>query len=302
MIKPMLCRKGDMPFNDPLWTFQYKLDGERGIAQLLSHDHPAELFTRSGKNSGLKFPEVVESLAIQDHYMILDGEVVALNEQGVPDFQRLSLRSHLSKPDEIAIRRQIVPVLLYVFDILSIDGESLVDLPLRERLVILDAQVRTTDNLKILPHVPEHGVRMMESAASIGAEGLIAKRLDSKYQYGKRSPDWLKLKFADEGDFLVCGFTDGEGARRSLFGALVLGEMVEGKIRHVGSVGTGFTEATLKHLLPILQKHETYDCPFDTPPEKAHWMTPTLIANVAFQERTKDQKLRFPAFRGLRDD
>jgi bifunctional non-homologous end joining protein LigD len=296
--KPMFATSADaLPAGDG-WIYEVKWDGYRAIVSVRGGD--VTLTSRNDNDLTGRFPSVAQAVprAVRTPDCVLDGEVCALDEQGRASFSAMQQ----GKPD--------TPIVLYVFDVLEIDGEPLVDLPLverRERLAgLLDKRsraVRLSDGF-------EDGEALLEAAKAQGLEGVVAKRKDSRYQPGRRSREWLKVKTHGRQEFVVAGYTRGKGTRQHGFGSLVLGVYDdEGQLRYAGNVGTGFSTKEIDRLLRLLRPLETKGCPFAEPPKMPRvrkgdvvWVEPKLVAEVEFAEWTHDGHLRAPSYQGLRED
>jgi bifunctional non-homologous end joining protein LigD len=293
----------DEPFSDPDWIFERKLDGVRCVAHRDASG--VRLLSRTDRVMNGDYPELAAALERQPAAdFVLDGEVVALDSRGITSFQRLQRRG-----------RERVPLYLYAFDLLRLDGRDLRRLPLRERKAALRGALRFRDPIRYTPHRNEHGGELYREACRRGLEGIIAKRADSPYR-ATRSRDWLKLKCHAEQELVIGGFTGPRGSRTD-FGALLVGYWEDGgrtapasarshaRLRYAGKVGTGFDRATLTELGARLRELERADSPFaDVHPVPAgtHWVEPELVAQVAFGEWTRDGRLRHPRYLGLRDD
>jgi bifunctional non-homologous end joining protein LigD len=295
----MLASTGDAPTDSADFAYEPKYDGIRAI---VSVGPPSEVrfWSRLGNEKTKQYPAVATALhdwaRTLDEPVLLDGEIVALDERGTPvGFQNLQQGAKRG-------------VALILFDVLRIGGEDLRPLPLTERRARLEALVRGLDDprIRISQQVVGAGGRaLQERAEKEGWEGLIAKRLDSIYRSGKRSPDWRKLKLVRRQVCVVGGWTDPRGTR-PFFGALLLGLYDErGRLDYVGHSGGGFTDAELGRLWKQLRALETKASPFANTPktnERPHWVKPALVAEVKFTEWTADNKLRHPTYIGLRDD
>jgi len=208
----------------------------------------------------------------------------------------------------IELLSKIMPATLIVFDILHKDGEDLINLPLIERKKILEEVVEENERIVISTYVIGKGKKFFEEVKKRGLEGVMAKKLDSTYQLGKRSKDWLKIKYLKTLDCIICGFTEGTGWREEYFGALLCGIYYQGKLLYIGRVGTGWNEEDLKQLTSLLKKLEIDKNPFDvfeeepSIVEKVHWVKPKLVAEIKFMNLSKDLKMRAPSFKRLRDD
>ena len=274
------------------WVFEEKYDGIRALA--IRQRRPTRLFSRSLRDITAEFAEVARHVdALPGGDLALDGELVALDRHNVSRFQLFQRRGE-----------QGVRLRYALFDVLERSGRRLFSASLRERRAVLEDLVATADPM-LLPsrRVPGSGARAYATARERGWEGVIAKQVDSPYQPGVRSSDWLKVKVRKESEFVIGGYTSPAGARTH-FGALLVGLYDDGKLRYTGKVGTGFSEKTLVELGRTLAAQRTERPPFDPPPRirDASWVRARLVAQVAFQEWTTDGRLRQPAFLGLRKD
>lgn len=298
-LEPMaatVARPGEWPSGD--WRYERKLDGVRVLAYVGGDD--VRLLSRNRIRQEDVYPEVVDSL--RDGLalaVVLDGEVVAF-DGGVTSFERLQARMHVH--DEARSRRSDVAVTYLVFDLLWIGGRDVRALPLRDRRSLLEQVVEPDEVLRLTEQLHGDPDDLLTQARAEGWEGLIAKRADSTYQ-GRRSRDWLKLKVVRQQEMVVVGFTEPSGGRLHL-GALLLGYHEDGRLRFGGKVGTGFTAAVLKDLRAQLDTLEVPDPPVSDPPREptAHWVRPTLVAQVGFGEWSTAGRLRHPRYLGLRDD
>jgi bifunctional non-homologous end joining protein LigD len=281
----------DERFSDPAWIFERKLDGIRCIA--VRDGGPVRLLSRNDLSLDARYPELATALTGEPRERFaVDGEVVAF-EGSRTSFARLAQRGH---------RR--VPVFLYVFDLLWLDGCDVRALPLHARKRLLRSELTFADGVRLTPYRRAAGEALFEAACRKGWEGVIAKRADSPYS-DRRSRDWLKFKCEQGQELVVGGYTAPRGARTE-FGALLLGSYDDGRLRYAGKVGTGFDQATLRDLGARLRALERPDPPF----ADAHairergvtWVEPELVAQVGFTEWTGAGRLRHPRFLGLRDD
>lgn len=285
------------------WVYEPKLDGVRCIA--VREKDAVRLYSRNRKSLESAYPEIAEAvLAAVRVPAVLDGEVVAIDPaSGISSFSLLQQRMQLR--DATRARRSGVPVEYWVFDCLLLDGRDLRRLPLSERRRELEAALRPKGPIRLTPSFDEGFEALFETACRHGAEGLIGKRSASTYVAG-RSRDWVKLKCVNNQEFVIGGWTDPAGSREG-FGALLVGYFDEkGALHYAGKVGTGFDTATLRSLGAAPARRERRTSPFTggTPPKErgAHWVTPSLVAQVGFSEWTHDDRLRHPRFLGLRDD
>jgi bifunctional non-homologous end joining protein LigD len=307
--RPMLATLTEHPLDDPAFVYEPKYDGIRALIEIgpPSSGRPTSIWSRLGNEKTSQFPEIVRAL---DHVrralrapVILDGEIVALDERGEPaGFQQLQGRIHLASGPAGASQN----IAFIAFDILRDGDVDLVDLPLTERRARLEKRLgkRTGPFVRLSEVKAGDGHAMFERAKQQGWEGLIAKRADSCYRVGKRSPEWVKLKLVRAQEFVIGGWTEPRGAR-SAFGALLLGVYDNGALEYVGHTGAGFDGKTLRSVAALLKPLETPEPPFRVRPrpnERPHWVRPELVAEVKFTEWTADGKLRHPTFLGLRDD
>ena len=304
-IAPMLSSAADEPFDSPDFTFEPKWDGVRTIAFVDGGE--VRLQTRNLLDCTKQYPEATQAAEALTgaYHAILDGEIVALDEKGVPSFQRLQPRMHVADESTVRKLRKTTPVIYQVFDILYADGEDLTRKPLRERLRRLDEALTPMGSIRRSEGFPGTGIALFEAAREQGIEGIVAKRLDSIYQPGARSPAWVKIKAFRTMDCVIGGWTEGQGGRTKTLGALLLGVYRDGRLQPVGHVGTGFDERTLRDLLKMLQEHESPTSPFATKPrtnQPARWCLPELVCEVEYVEITRDGTLRHPTYRGLRGD
>jgi bifunctional non-homologous end joining protein LigD len=298
----MLASPAARPFSDARWLFEIKYDGVRVLAA--REGARVALYGRAGQDFTSRYSEVVTALrALPLTRFVLDGEVVALDEAGRPSFQRLQNRMHLTRPADVERERSTVPVSAVFFDALALEGRDLRRLPLLERKACLALAVPARGVIRYGDHVVERGEAFYEAAAEQRVEGILAKRVDSRYT-GGRTREWLKIKCHRRQEFVIGGWTDPQGAR-GLFGALHLGVYEDGRLVYVAKVGTGFDEATLRRVWERLQPLARPTSPFATGTptgRRHHWVEPSLVCEVRFTEWTDEGGVRHPAFLGLRDD
>jgi bifunctional non-homologous end joining protein LigD len=279
------------------WVFEVKWDGYRAVAYVRGGE--ATLVSRNGNDLTQRFPTVAKDVAkaVKTPDCVLDGEVCALDEQGRPSFSAMQQ----AKPE--------TPIVYEVFDLLELEGEPLVELPFGERHKrlesLLDRRIRTVRASETF----EDGEALLQAAKQQRLEGIVAKRLDSPYREGKRTREWLKIKTHGRQEFVIAGYTKGQGRRSGRFGSLVLGVWRGDELAYVGNVGTGFTDKDIDELLAKLRPLEQKESPFPAVPKmpkvkKADvvWVKPELVAEVEFAEWTHDGRLRAPSFQGLRED
>ena len=307
-LRPMLATLVDKPFDAQGWIWEPKLDGIRTLSFI--KDGKVELRSRRGVDVTKGYPDLVKALAQQPAAsMLLDGEICVLDENGAPRFQLIQPRINLTRPADIQQMEAEIPVVYFVFDLLYLDGHDLRSVPLRERRALIESRLATGGPVRLVTQVPEDGESLAEAARQMGFEGVMGKRADSRYDPGGRSKAWVKVKTVQEQEFVVGGYTRGEGARRSSFGALAIGYFGDEhadsnkKLRYAGNVGSGFNDKELGQVLARLRELERKDSPFDGPVEgKVNWVEPKLIAEIKFSEWTQDGRLRAPVFQGFRED
>ncbi|MFJ6567820.1 non-homologous end-joining DNA ligase [Streptomyces sp. NPDC091292] len=296
--RPMLATLSDRRHFSDQWIFERKLDGVRILA--VREHGTVTLLSRSGRQVGDTYPEIVDALAAQECAdFTVDGEIVAY-AHGRTDFGLLQQRMGLTQRWDVA--SSDVAVTYYVFDLLRLEGADTTRLPLRTRKSLLRRALTFRPPLRFTTHRNAGGADLLADACARGWEGLIAKRAASRYQ-SRRAADWLKLKCARGQEFVIGGFTEPSGSRAG-FGALLLGYYEAGTLRYAGKVGTGYTYRTLLELRARLDELPAPHSPFgDRVREpRVHWVAPRLVAQVAFAEWTRDGMLRHPRFLGLRDD
>ena len=289
-LAPMLAEIGDIPFNREDWMWEPKLDGYRVLAFI--DEHGVKLRSRRGLELSGDFPSLVAELGKQGaHGMILDGEIVAFDAVGKPSFNAMQNRGNDT------------PVVFYAFDLLHFAGVDLRKAPYADRRRYL-AQCLLPSPLVQLVHASEDGVQLHAAALATGFEGVIGKRKASRYEAGKRSASWLKVKPTRSADFVVGGFTRGKGSRAPL-GALLVGYWDKGKLRYASHVGSGFDDKALVQVKARLDPLKRKTNPFAEKPElnaPTTWVEPEAVAEVSFQSWTEDGRLRAPVFLRLRDD
>ena len=304
---PMLAEGGHKPFDDPSWRFEPKFDGVRTLVFVQGED--VRLVSRKGRDQSAQYPELLNLWQwITATTAVLDGEIVAIDDSGQTSFERLQGRINLQAASDIERMRRQVPVDLALFDVLYLDGEELIGLALEERRERLERIVvaESPGRMQLTYFVDAEGVSFTNGAKELGFEGVVAKRLGSKYQPGRRSGDWRKIKLLNRQDCVVLGWTPGEGRRNDVFGALLVGAYDEGMLRWIGQVGTGFTDRMLTDLMERLKPLQHEDPPVDDPELRkvkgARFVEPQLVCEVEYLQMTGAGKLRAPSYKGLRPD
>ncbi|PPD57745.1 non-homologous end-joining DNA ligase [Dehalogenimonas etheniformans] len=299
-LAPMLATLIDKPFTDPGWYFEPKLDGYRIVAFVSGGE--SRLQSRHFQDYTDRFPIIANELseqAVDD--AIFDGELISLDEKGKPCFQ--CLQQHLQRS---ASQKTVYTLVYYVFDLVHLNGYDLMAVSQSERVSLLQKVFNTGKSVKAISRLEGNGVDIFKAAIDAGFEGIIAKRRDARYQEGKRSTDWLKIKGTLADEFVIAGYTAGQGARSGVFGSLVLGQYDStNRLIYAGNVGTGFDERLLDDLKSKMKKLVTDKSPFlsEIPFEaKTTWLKPELVAEIKYAERTRDGILRQPVFLRLRTD
>jgi bifunctional non-homologous end joining protein LigD len=311
-VRPMKAVAGDLPADDAGWAFEVKWDGMRVVAEVAAGR--VRLWSANGIETTAAFPELGSLVGcVGSHDVVIDGEVVALDDLGVPSFGRLQQRMHVTDPAAAARRARDVPVRFEVFDLLACDGVEVWPAPWERRRALLGQVVEPAGAVDLPPVFRSGGAELLDAARSRGLEGIVAKRVDAPYEPGKRSARWRKVKVRHLQEFVVAGWLGGAGNRSGAIGSLVLGchEVTADSggptLRWVGNVGTGFSAAELVRLAGLVESLARDACPFAAPPPAptgttAHWVEPRLVVQVEFAEWTADRRLRHPAYVGERTD
>jgi bifunctional non-homologous end joining protein LigD len=312
-VRPMLATLSEPPLQAAGLVYEPKYDGIRALVHVppKGDARGIRIWSRLGNEKTMQFPSIVSVLeplrAKLRGPVLIDGEIVALDEQGRPaGFQRLQGRIHLTGSHDVDESDRRQPVAFIAFDLLRDGDDDLRGLPLTERRTGLEQRLakHTSSALRLSEQAAGDGRALHERALREGWEGLIAKEARAPYQSGRRSPVWRKFKLVHQQEFVVGGWTEPRQTRQ-YFGALLLGVKDDSGLRYVGHTGTGFNEAELKRVSALLKAREIDRSPFTTrikTNEPAHWVRPELVAEVRFTEWTADQKLRHPVYLGLRDD
>jgi len=304
---PMLAARGEPPrHHREDWAVEMKWDGVRALAFI--ENGRLRLISRTGKNITDTYPELAGlGNAIGHKQALLDGEIVAFTD-GRPDFEALQPRMHVTSPAQAARLAQTTPVTYLAFDVLQLDGRPLTALPYADRRDILAPLVPNGGRWLCPPNFPGEDLdAVLAAAAANGLEGVVAKRLDSRYEPGDRSGDWVKIKNLLRQEVVVAGYKPGKGNRTGQIGSLLVGVYGPDGLLYCGHVGTGFSDATLRMLGGRLAPLRRPDSPFDGPvpaeyARPAVWVEPALVIEVAFDRWTKAGRMRAPVYQGLRDD
>ncbi len=301
-VRTMLAETAEAPFSRQGWYFEMKYDGFRLLAECGAKQ--IRLKYRSGRDATAVYPDLVKALnSFPYEHMILDGEVVVLDEEGKPDFQRLQRRAQLQRPRDIQRSTVGLPVTYFVFDLLGFGDHDLRDLPLADRKRLLQKLVAATGPVRFADHVPDQGEALFELIKQRGLEGVMAKDSQSKYQ-GRRSPSWMKVVLERNADFVIIGWTEPDGSRvgfRSLHLAFYEGD----ELTYAGRVGSGFNDGELRDLSERFEKIERPEpcCELIPPTHRRNrWVEPELVCEVKYKTWTDSGNLRHPVFVRLRDD
>lgn len=302
-LQPMLATLIDKPFDEPGWTYEIKWDGYRALAYIRKNYH--ELRSRNNKSFNEKFYPVYDALKDLRHEMVLDGEIIVANKEGISNFG--NLQNWRSEADG--------ELKFYVFDLLWLDGYSLMDLPLTERRAKLVEIVPEHPIIQISQEFQSTGSEFFDVASKMGLEGIMAKKADSNYKAGFRTKEWLKIKVANRHEVVIGGYTQNEGSAKR-FSSLLVGVYDKGKLRYIGKIGTGFNDKMQKEMMDMFKPLVTDKIPFDIEPDvnkpsrfrpdppraKATWLKPKLVCEVSYTEMTTDGIMRHPSFEGMRID
>ncbi len=305
-ITPMLAISIEKPFNNPEWFFEIKWDGYRAVSFI--ENGKLQMMSRNHNELTARYPELrVLPDSVKAQNAILDGEVVALDDQGRASFSLMQQRTGIRQHGRTKAANPDIQIVYYLFDIIYLDGYDLRRVSLVERKQLLQQIITTSDLIRYSDHF-DNGVTLFEAAKQQAIEGIVAKRRISCYEE-RRSSEWQKIKVTQTVDCVIGGYTEPEGSRE-YFGSIVLGLYdKKGQLIHVGQAGTGFNHAMLKQIYQVLKTRESKQNPFHGPVDakRVHWINPELVAEIKFSEWTHETneggvKLRAPVFLGLRDD
>jgi len=302
-VVPMLARAGTLPPDGAGWAYEIKWDGVRAIA--FSEPGTLRVQSRNLHDVTASYPELARlRRALGSHRAVLDGEIVVLDPDGRPSFSTLATRMGVSSPAKAKRLAASSPVTYVIFDLLWLDGHSLMALPYAERRSRLMALALGGERWRAPEHIVGRGRETLAASEAAGLEGVIAKRLDSPYEPGRRGGAWIKIKNVRRAQLAIGGWMVGQGRRRERIGALLMGErMPDGTLRYAGRVGSGMGESDLEALagalVPLEREHSPFDAPGTPPPRGAIFCAPARSAVVAFREWTRDGMLRQPSFESL---
>ena len=291
-LKPMLASVTEQPFNSEEWQFEIKWDGYRALAYL--NNGKVQLRSRNNLSFDQKYVAVFEALKQWPINAVIDGEIIVLNEDGKADFKSL-------QDWQLAPTGHLV---YYIFDIIWLDGISLVNLPLTERQNILKQITPDSNIIRYSDSIDDYGIDFYNIAKENSLEGIIAKRKDSLYQPGYRTKNWLKIKIEQRHEAVICGYTRNKDTDR-LFSSLLLANYANEQLHYIGQVGTGFTEAMQQDIMRKMKPLVTKAAPVDNVPKlgkETVWIKPVLVCEVKYTELTPEGVMRHPSFQGLRED
>lgn len=306
-LRPMLATPGPLPADDTGWAYEMKWDGLRALAFV--SDGKVRLQSRTGRDITHAYPEL-EALPGRGSpsQEVLDGEIVAFADGPWPDFEALQQRMNISSAAQARLLAAQVPVSYLAFDVLWLDGGPRLDVPYAKRRELLDGLALPGGRWQAPPSfIGESGADIQAVSLQQNLEGVVAKRLQSRYEPGRRSTAWRKIKNVHRQEVVIGGWKPGEGGRAGWIGSLLVGVHERGELVYSGHVGTGFTQQTLRMLRDKLAPLRRDSSPFasQVPPEDARyarWVEPVLVAEVAFVGWTRSGRLRGPAYKGLRTD
>jgi bifunctional non-homologous end joining protein LigD len=307
----MLATLGLLPADEDAWAYEIKWDGIRAPAYVEAG--ALKLRSRNGLDITARYPELAPlAAALGGREAILDGEIVAFDDDGLPRFERLQRRMNVTTPMKIAALSRAAPVVLEIFDLLWLDDQSWLRRPYLERREQLAALRLNGDQWQTTAHRLGGGSELLAASLERGLEGIVAKRPQSIYEPGRRTRSWVKVKNTNRQELVIGGWLPGTGRRGQRLGAILVGYYdpserdADGRpvLRYAGKVGTGFTEAELDRLQRLLEPLATETSPFTgrRPARGARFVRPELVAEVEFTEWTRDGMLRHPSYKGLRDD
>jgi bifunctional non-homologous end joining protein LigD len=303
LLKPMLATLVDEPFDDEGWLYEIKWDGYRALVYLDNGD--VEMKSRNNKSFNERFYSLYNALKKWKVNAIVDGEIVVVNEDGIPDFS--ALQNWRSEADG--------ELLLYIFDLLWYEGKDLTQQPVTERKDLLKRIMPKINNIRMSESFNAGASEFFKVAKKLNLEGIMAKKTDSKYYPGERTKEWLKIKTGKSQEVIIGGFTRNKGSKKE-FSSLLVGLPENGTLKYTGKIGTGFSNKLQKELMEKFEPLETKECPFTNKPDvnkpsrfrpsppqaTATWIRPVLTCEVSYAELTSDGVMRHPSFKGMRED
>jgi bifunctional non-homologous end joining protein LigD len=311
-LRPMLAVPGTLPASDDGWAYEMKWDGRRAL--VFVEDDGVRVVSRTGRDISHAYPELAELAAAPGlaaagvGQAVLDGEIVAFGGGDWPDFEALQQRMNISTAAQARLLAAQIPVTYLAFDLLWLNGERLTDLPYSRRRELLDSLDLNGRHWQTPPaFTGESGADVQAVSRQHGLEGIMAKRVASRYEPGRRAASWRKIKNLHRQEVVIGGWKPGEGARSGRIGSLLVGVHDAGQFVYCGHVGTGFTQQTLsmlgKKLMPLRRDASPFAGEVPTEDARsARWVDPVLVAEVEFADWTRSGRLRAPSYKGLRDD
>jgi bifunctional non-homologous end joining protein LigD len=301
----MLAVAGELPDRHvDRFAVEMKWDGVRAIAYVSPRQ--VGLFSRNDRDISVSYPELQTLAAAVGHDVVLDGEIVAMDDEGRPNFGVLQSRMHISDAAKASRLSEQVPVSYLLFDILRVGAETVLHVPYDDRRALLERLDIQGEFVSVPPSFAGDPQHAMQASRDAGLEGVVCKRRDSGYSPGRRCADWIKVKHQRTQEVVIVGWEPGAGRRAEGVGALLLGVHVGAELRYAGQVGTGFTERALADLRRKLEPLATAQATVHNAPSDvlrvARWVRPELVGEVVFAEWTTDGRLRHPSWRGLRTD
>jgi bifunctional non-homologous end joining protein LigD len=304
LTRPMLAVAGRLPDGSGDWATEMKWDGVRVIADLRSS--AVRLISRNGRDVTASYPEAQSLADAVGEGAVLDGEIVAMDDAGRPDFERLQSRMHVTDRARVRVLRTAVPVHYLLFDVLMLGGHRLLHVPYARRRELLERLEVRGEWLAVPPAFRGEPIDAFRASLHAGLEGVVCKRLDSLYTPGRRSSSWVKVKHQRTQEVVIVGWEPGVGRRAGEIGALLLGVHVNGVLQYVGQVGTGFSDRALVDLRDRLSSLQVAEPAVAGVPRSharlAQWVRPTLVGEVAYGQWTHEARLRHPTWKGLRPD
>lgn len=302
-VEPMLAMLSEMPVIPEVYGFEYKWDGVRALAYW--NGETLKLESRNLLDITVEYPELQQLAGALPKPVVLDGEIIALDEEGHVSFSALQQRMHVTDPSLVRRRAVEVPVVYMLFDVLYAEGQVTMDLPYPRRRAILEQLQLAGPFWQTPPWYSSGGRQLLEAAEAVRLEGIVAKRLDSFYEPGKRTGAWRKIKLVDRQEFVIGGWLPYLETHIDMVGSLLIGyHERDGSLRYAGRVGTGYTDKIRQDLATLLKERATDVSPFKDEVDKpgAFFVRPELVAEVEFRGWSPEGKLRQPSFKGLRFD
>ncbi len=307
-MRPMLATRGTHVPTGSGWTHEVKWDGVRILGEVSTSatgkDGRARLFTRNGNDATIAWPDV-SAAPLGSRDLLVDGEIIGLNDEGLPDFRVIQDRMHVRRASTAARLAEDIPVVYMVFDVLRLDGRDLAAEPLKQRREILDGLGLAASTWQV-PATYDDGPMLFDATLQQGLEGIVSKRLSSRYVFDSRTPHWQKFAHRHRLSYVIGGWRPVEGSENNI-GAVLVGEPTDEGLLYRGRVGSGIGASAGRLLSGLLTPLTREDSPFDdeVPPVDArgtHWVNPLVVVDVDTHHRSRRQRLRQPSYRGVRPD